>query len=76
MNNSFHNADSTIDDSTLALANFPRALSPESDKILTCCCGKEDCEKAKAWSELRARLESRLVLSAGVQFVWSLDSAS
>ncbi|KAG6896187.1 hypothetical protein C0992_009810 [Termitomyces sp. T32_za158] len=61
-----NNADSTIDDLTLALANFSRGPAPEPDRILPCCCGKDHCEKAKAWSELKARLESRLILSAGV----------
>ncbi|KNZ78618.1 hypothetical protein J132_11059 [Termitomyces sp. J132] len=66
MNNSLHNANSTIDDLTLALANFSTVSSPELDRILTCCCGKENCENARAWSELKARLESRLILSAEV----------
>ncbi|KAG6877668.1 hypothetical protein C0993_005167 [Termitomyces sp. T159_Od127] len=66
MNNGLQNAGSTIDGLTLALANFSRVPSPEPDRILTCCCGREDCEKAKAWSELKAQLESRLILSAEV----------
>ncbi|KAG6861952.1 hypothetical protein C0995_009136 [Termitomyces sp. Mi166 len=61
-----NNVNSTIDDLTLALANFSRVPSPEPDRILICCCGKEDCENARAWSELKARLESRLILSAEV----------
>ncbi|KAG6919755.1 hypothetical protein DXG01_001589 [Tephrocybe rancida] len=66
MANSIHNANSTIDDLTLALANFSRVPSPEPTRLLSCCCGKEDCENAISWSELKARLESRLILSAEV----------
>ncbi|KAG6849386.1 hypothetical protein H0H93_008893 [Arthromyces matolae] len=54
----------TIDDLTLALANFSRVASPEPPTILSCCCGKVDCESTQAWTELKGRLESRLILSA------------
>ncbi|KAJ7571938.1 hypothetical protein C8J56DRAFT_1176433 [Mycena floridula] len=57
-------ASSTIDDLTLALANFSRVPSPEPPG-LSCCCGQE-CENLRAWQEMKARLESRLTLSAEV----------
>ncbi|KAG6854443.1 hypothetical protein C0991_006522 [Blastosporella zonata] len=66
MADSVHTANTTIDDLTLALANFSRIPSPEPTRRLSCCCGKEDCENASTWSELKARLESRLILSAEV----------
>ncbi|RDB19916.1 hypothetical protein Hypma_012965 [Hypsizygus marmoreus] len=66
LTNSFYHANSTVDDLTAALANFSRVPSPEPPTILTCCCGNEDCENAKAWMELKSRLESRLILSAKV----------
>ncbi|KAG5648703.1 hypothetical protein DXG03_000050 [Asterophora parasitica] len=63
--NSFHHANSTIDDLTLALANFSRVPSPEPPTLLTCCCGGGDCENVGVWLDLKTRLESRLILSAG-----------
>ncbi|GLB34217.1 hypothetical protein LshimejAT787_0111010 [Lyophyllum shimeji] len=66
LTNSFHHANSTIDDLTLALANFSRVPSPEPPTVLACCCGTQDCENARAWLELKSRLESRLILSAEV----------
>ncbi|KAF9480191.1 hypothetical protein BDN70DRAFT_877945 [Pholiota conissans] len=66
LTNNLHNATSTIDDLTAALANFSRVPSPDPLETLTCCCGKDDCENLKAWLELKSRLASRLVLSAEV----------
>ncbi|KAG6857005.1 hypothetical protein H0H87_011099 [Tephrocybe sp. NHM501043] len=66
MASSIHNANSTIDDLTLALADFSRVPSPEPTRHLLCCCGKEDCQNATTWAELKTRLESRLILSAEV----------
>ncbi|KAI0080842.1 hypothetical protein K474DRAFT_1588978, partial [Panus rudis PR-1116 ss-1] len=59
-------ATATIDELTLALANFSRAHSPEPPNVSTCCCGREDCETTKTWCAFKAKLESRLVLSAEV----------
>ena len=55
----------TIDHLTNALSHYSRIPSPEPQDVLTCCCGREDCESMKAWSAFRAKLEGRLVLSAG-----------
>ena len=48
-----------------ALSNFSRVPSPEPPNVSTCCCGREDCESSRAWATCKAKLESRLVLSAG-----------
>ncbi|KAG5638081.1 hypothetical protein H0H81_001931 [Sphagnurus paluster] len=67
LSNSFKHASSTIDDLTVALANFSRVPSPEPlSASVVCCCGKEDCESVRSWLELKSRLESRLILSAEV----------
>ena len=50
---------------TNALTTASRLSSPEPDDVCTCCCGREECETSRAWAALRAKLESRLVLSAG-----------
>ena len=63
--NSLYHATSTMDDITTALANFSRVPSPEPPSAITCCCGKENCENLTSWLALKARLESRLILSAG-----------
>ncbi|THV03334.1 hypothetical protein K435DRAFT_748008 [Dendrothele bispora CBS 962.96] len=64
--NSLDIAANTIDDLTLALANFSRVSSPEPPSSLTCCCGRPDCENTLAWQAKKSRLESRLTLSAQV----------
>lgn len=56
-------AATTIDDLTVALSNFSRAPTP--DPVIVCCCRREECESTRAWASFRAKLESRLVLSAG-----------
>ena len=67
MANSLHRATSTIDDLTRTLSAASRLSSPEPDSgaACTCCCGREECESSKAWAAMKAKLESRLVLSAG-----------
>ncbi|PBK67066.1 hypothetical protein ARMSODRAFT_959740 [Armillaria solidipes] len=62
---SLNHATSTIDDLTVALANFSRVPSPEPSLML-CCCGRDDCENANAWFSMKSKLESRLILSAEV----------
>ncbi|KIY70393.1 hypothetical protein CYLTODRAFT_435731 [Cylindrobasidium torrendii FP15055 ss-10] len=64
--NSLDLAANTIDDLTIALANFSRVPSPEPPSLVTCCCAKEDCEHMHAWLSMKNRLESRLILSAEV----------
>jgi len=64
--NSLYHATTTINDLTLALANFSRVPSPEPPTVLECCCGMEVCTNLNAWLELKSRLESRLILSAEV----------
>ncbi|ESK94111.1 hypothetical protein Moror_12778 [Moniliophthora roreri MCA 2997] len=66
MTSTLEHATSTIDDLTLALANFSRLPSPEPPSVLDCCCGREDCEHAQTWHAVKARLESRLTLSAEI----------
>ncbi|RDX53718.1 hypothetical protein OH76DRAFT_1143839 [Lentinus brumalis] len=63
---SLYRATTTIDELTDALTTASRLSSPEPDNVCTCCCGKEECENSKAWAALKAKLESRLVLSAEV----------
>jgi hypothetical protein len=65
LTSSLYHATSTIDDLTAALANFSRVPSPEPLEAVTCCCKQDDCENLKAWLELKSRLGSRLILSAG-----------
>ncbi|KAK0491541.1 hypothetical protein IW261DRAFT_1438264 [Armillaria novae-zelandiae] len=62
---SLNHATSTIDDLTVALANFSRVPSPEPS-LMMCCCGRDDCENANAWFSMKSKLESRLILSAEV----------
>ncbi|KAL0576958.1 hypothetical protein V5O48_005029 [Marasmius crinis-equi] len=66
MTSSLEHATSTIDDLTLALANFSRLPSPDPLESLTCCCKREGCENLQAWHALKSRLESRLTLSAEI----------
>lgn len=70
---SLFDATANIDDLTNSLANFSRVSTPEPAAALTCCCGKEECEHLKAWQAFKAKLESRLILSAGalvITHVW------
>ncbi|KAH9927287.1 uncharacterized protein B0H18DRAFT_907544 [Fomitopsis serialis] len=66
MSSSFQRVTHNIDDLTLALTNFSRGSSPEPPDIAICCCGKEDCQTSKSWLAWKAKMESRLVLSAEV----------
>ncbi|KAJ7167824.1 hypothetical protein C8R46DRAFT_1350756 [Mycena filopes] len=63
---SLYDATTTINDLTQALENVSRVPSPEPPALFFCCCGKEDCENVQAWLGMKARLESRLTLSAEV----------
>ncbi|KAJ7098587.1 hypothetical protein B0H15DRAFT_821313 [Mycena belliarum] len=63
---SLYDATTTIDDLTQALENVSRVPSPEPPSIFFCCCGRDDCENVQAWLAMKARLESRLTLSAEV----------
>jgi hypothetical protein len=62
---SLQDASATIDDLTLALANFSRAPSPHIPMLSSCCCGRDECENHQAWMAFKSKLESRLILSAG-----------
>ncbi|EJD01634.1 uncharacterized protein FOMMEDRAFT_169713 [Fomitiporia mediterranea MF3/22] len=68
MTNSLHRATATIDEFTTALAKVSRAPSPDAaDRdLLHCCCGREDCANAAAWTAFQNKLESRLILCAEV----------
>ncbi|KAF8524570.1 hypothetical protein BU17DRAFT_63137 [Hysterangium stoloniferum] len=61
-----HHANKTIDDLTLALSNFSKTRAPTPDAHIACCCRRRECPSLVAWSDVRAKLESRLVLSAEV----------
>ncbi|KAK7062348.1 hypothetical protein R3P38DRAFT_3384266 [Favolaschia claudopus] len=63
---SLYDATTTIDDLTLALENVSRVPSPEPTAAFFCCCGRDDCENVQAWMAVKARLETRLTLSAEV----------
>ena len=65
LTSSLHRATTTIDELTRTLTSVSRFSSPEPDNVTTCCCGREDCEASKAWAAIKAKLEGRLVLSAG-----------
>lgn len=69
LTSSLHLATSTMDDLTVALANFSKIPSPEPPSALVCCCGEEGCENNTSWLAMKSRLESRLILSAGRFFV-------
>ncbi|KZP21552.1 hypothetical protein FIBSPDRAFT_931580 [Athelia psychrophila] len=61
---SIYHATSTMDDLTMALTNYTHASEPPPP--LTCCCGRDECEHTKGWQAFKAKLESRLILSAEV----------
>ncbi|KAJ7265355.1 hypothetical protein B0H12DRAFT_1100459 [Mycena haematopus] len=63
---SLYDVTTTIDDLTQALGNASRVPSPEPPGLFSCCCGQDDCENVQAWLATKARLESRLTLSAEV----------
>jgi hypothetical protein len=67
LSSTLDHATSTIDDLTQALSNVSRVPSPEPALVLSCCCGKTaevPCENLRNWLGFKARLESRLTLSA------------
>ncbi|TFK24728.1 hypothetical protein FA15DRAFT_756382 [Coprinopsis marcescibilis] len=67
MERSFDLSSSTIDELTSVLGDLNRVPSPgPTTHALTCCCGKDDCQNTTSWSELKTKLESRLILSAEV----------
>ncbi|KAI0737703.1 hypothetical protein C8Q80DRAFT_1294198 [Daedaleopsis nitida] len=66
LTSSLHRATANIDELTNALTAASRLSSPEPENVCTCCCGREECETSKTWAALKAKLESRLVLSAEV----------
>jgi hypothetical protein len=55
----------TTDDLTIALASFSRGQTPEPPTLLTCCCGRDECEHTQAWLAVKHKLEERLTLCAG-----------
>ncbi|KAL0949202.1 hypothetical protein HGRIS_009280 [Hohenbuehelia grisea] len=59
-------APSTIDELTVALANYSRLPEPAPEYQPNCCCGKEDCANTKSWIDFKSQLENRLILSAEV----------
>ena len=69
--NSLRNVTATIDKLTTSLSNHSRSSSPEPPHVTTCCCGRDDCENARAWLAYKAKLEGRLVLSAGEFYMTS-----
>ncbi|KAI0375969.1 hypothetical protein BV20DRAFT_960058 [Pilatotrama ljubarskyi] len=66
LTSSLHRATTTIDELTHTLTSVSRLSSPEPESVVACCCGREECEASRAWAAFRAKLESRLVLSAEV----------
>ena len=66
LSRSFIDASSAIDDLTRSLVDYSRVSTPEPPSHLPRCqCDTEDSEYTKAWLAVKAKLESRLVLSAG-----------
>ncbi|GJJ07054.1 hypothetical protein Clacol_001253 [Clathrus columnatus] len=61
------NPPKSIDDLTAALQNFAGTRSSSPDlALLECCCQNLDCTHLNVWRNVKAKLESRLVLSAEV----------
>lgn len=72
LSSSFLDASTAIDDLTPSLADYSRVSTPEPPSHRAGCeCDAEDSEYTKAWLAVKAKLESRLVLSAGVSYTWS-----
>jgi hypothetical protein len=66
LSRSFLDANTAVDDLTRSLADYSRASTPEPPSHLPGCgCSAEDSEYTRAWLAVKAKLESRLVLSAG-----------
>jgi hypothetical protein len=56
---------STFDELRNALSEVNSA-STETDTVVRCCCGREDCHNTVSWLAVRAKLEHRIFLTAGV----------
>lgn len=64
---SFLDASSAIDDLTHSLTDYSRVSTPEPPSHASGCnCNTNDSEYTKAWMAVKTKLETRLVLSAGV----------
>jgi hypothetical protein len=59
-------ASASVDELTFALEGFSRAQTPEPPQALSCCGNHdpEECAHLRAWTAVKAKLESRLILSA------------
>ncbi|KAF8506038.1 hypothetical protein F5888DRAFT_1839915 [Russula emetica] len=67
LSRSFLDANTAIDDLTRSLADYSRVSTPEPPSHLPGCeCNAEESEYTRAWLAVKAKLESRLVLSAEV----------
>ena len=67
LSRSFLDANTAVDDLTHSLADYSRVSTPEPPSHLPGCeCNADDSEYTRAWLAVKAKLESRLVLSAGV----------
>jgi hypothetical protein len=66
MAHSLVKANASVDELEHALAGFSRAHSPEPAQALACCGAhdQDQCAHLRAWTAVKARLESRLTLSA------------
>lgn len=63
---SFLDASSAIDDVTRSFTDYSRIQTPDlPSHVSDCNCNTDDTEYTKAWMAVKAKLESRLVLSAG-----------
>jgi hypothetical protein len=75
LSRSFLDASTAIDDLTRSLVDYSRVSTPEPPSHFPGCqCNtdSEDNEYTKAWLAVKAKLESRLVLSAGASYnPWS-----
>lgn len=69
LSRSFLDANTAVDDLTRSLADYSRVSTPEPPSHLPGCeCSAEDSEYTRAWLAVKAKLESRLVLSAGASY--------
>ncbi|KAH9998330.1 hypothetical protein BJV77DRAFT_1064847 [Russula vinacea] len=67
LSRSFLDASTAVDDLTRSLADYSRVSTPEPPPHLPGCeCNTEHSEYTRAWLAVKAKLESRLVLSAEV----------
>lgn len=65
MGRNFDLSSSTIDELTSVLNDLNRAPASLDTHGLTCCCGKDACQNTLAWLDIKSKLETRLILSAG-----------